>query len=264
MNFGKLLVAAWFAVMLTTAAVYPAPPGIMVPAYFAPSRAGTAGGYWDSLDYAAARVPLIAIMNPNSGPGTFRDGNYVRALASLHQAGGKVIGYVYSEYGGRALTNVEADIDAYLSFYTVDGFFIDEMADDENTNHLAYYGAIYRYIKAKARADGTRYSVTGNPGENTQEAYLAEPAADCLMVFENESTNYPGFVPADWEAKYPAQRFAHIAYHMNSAAMSNDVELAASRHAGWIYFSDDMYDRLPSYWTNEVQLCEQYRSGSGK
>jgi spherulation-specific family 4 protein len=152
------------------------------------------------------------------------------------------------------------DIDTYLSFYAVDGFFIDEMTDDKNTNHLAYYAAIYRYIKGA----GTRYRVTGNPGENTEQAYLAEPAADCLMVFENDSTNYPGFVPSDWEAKYPAQQFAHIAYHVNSAAMSNDVELAASRHAGWVYFTDHGYDALPSYWTNEVQLCQDYQHVSKK
>lgn len=260
MDFRKLFVAGSFALMLTTMAVYSAPPGIMVPAYFAPASRG----YWESLDYAAARVPLIAIMNPNNGPGSSQDLAYVKVLSNLHRAGGKVIGYVYSSYGGRALTNVEADVDAYLSFYAVDGFFIDEMTDDENTNHLAYYATIYRYIKTKARADGTRYSVTGNPGENTAQAYLAEPTADCLMVFENDSTNYPGFVPANWEAKYPAQRFAHIAYHVNSVAMSNDVALAASRQAGWIYLTDGMYDTLPSYWTNEVQLCQHCQGGSEK
>jgi hypothetical protein len=230
-------------------AIHSTPLGIMVPAYFDP----LSGGYWNSLDYAASRVPLMAIMNPNSGPGASQAQAYVTALANLHQAGGKIIGYVHTSYATRPLTNVVADIDAYLSFYAVDGFFIDEMADDQNSNHVAYYAAIYQYIKSK----GARYSVTGNPGENTQQDYLAKPTADCLVVFENDNTNYPGFHPSDWVTQYPVQQFAHITYDVtNSAAMSNDVELAAARHAGWIYFTDRTYAALPSYWTNEVQLCQ--------
>ncbi len=60
--------------------------GIMVPAYFSP------GSKWDAMDYAASRVPLIAIMNPNNGPGASKSTSYVTALANLHAAGGKVVG----------------------------------------------------------------------------------------------------------------------------------------------------------------------------
>jgi len=256
MNLGKQFVAA--AMAFLAFAIHAAPLGIMVPAYFDPAS----GGCWNSLDYAASRVPLIAIMNPNSGPGAYRDQAYVTMLANLHRAGGKVIGYVHTSYAARPLTIVEADIDTYLSFYAVDGFFIDEMTDDQNTNHLSYYAAIYRYIKAK----GDRYSVTGNPGANTQQDYLTKPAADCLVIFENDHTDYPGFHPSNWTTQYPAQQFVHIAYAVtNSAAMSNDVELAATRHPGWIYLTDrtlpNPYDALPSYWTNEVQLCQHaYKS----
>ena len=246
MNFRKSLVA--IAVMFATFVMHAASLGIMVPAYFDPSS-----GYWNPLDYAASRVPLIAIMNPYNGPGASRNQAYVAVLANLHQAGGKVIGYVYSSYASRSLTNVEADIDTYLSFYAVDGFFIDEMTNDQDTNHLAYYAALYSYIKAK----DARYSVTGNPGENTRQDYLTKPTVDCLMIFENDHTNYPGFHPSDWVAQYPAQQFVHIAYDVtNSAAMSNDVELVSTRHAGWIYLTEHGYATLPSYWTNEVQLCQ--------
>jgi Spherulation-specific family 4/Immunoglobulin I-set domain len=259
MHMGRWLVGTSLITMMTTFTMYSAPLGIMVPAYFYP----TSGGYWSALDFAASRVPLIAIMNPDSGPGASQDNTYVQALAKLHQSGGTVIGYIHTSYGTRPLADVESDVDLYLSFYAVDGFFVDEMANDENTNHLDYYAALYQYIKAR----NTNYIVAGNPGSNTQEDYLARPTVDSLMIFENDGTNYPGFMPSSWVAKYPAQQFVHLPYDVPAAAtMSNDVGLAVSRNAGWIYITDDTfpnpYDTLPSYWTNEVGLVQSFNSGS--
>ena len=255
---GRRSICLLLATMLTTLTTYSAPLGIMVPAYFYPSS----GGYWNSLNFAASRVPLVAIMNPDSGPGASQDSTYVQALAKLHQAGGKVIGYVYTTYGTRSLADVEADIDLYLSFYALDGFFIDEMTNDENTNHLNYYAAIYQYIKAQ----GTNYGVTGNPGSNTQEDYLTRPTDDSLMIFEDNGTNYGSFTPSSWVANYPAQQFVHLPYGVATATtMSNYVGLAVSRNAGWIYITDDTlpnpYDTLPSYWTNEVNLVQSFNGG---
>ena len=155
---------ALVVIALSISTVWSASLGIMVPAYFYPS----AGSDWNKLNSAAAHIPLIAIMNPASGPGKSRDKTYVRALSKLHHAGGKVIGYVHTSYGDRPLAEVENEIDRYRAFYAVDGFFIDEMTNDKNMNHLDYYAAIYKYVKAK----GANYTVTGNPGCNTTEDYM--------------------------------------------------------------------------------------------
>jgi hypothetical protein len=256
---GRCFVAAGLVAAASTLTTDASPLGIMVPAYFYPAT----GDYWNSLDAAASRVPLVAIMNPDSGPGTSQDGTYVQALANLHQAGGRVTAYVHTSYATRPLADVQNDIDLYLSFYAVDGFFVDEMTNDEDTNHLDYYAAIYQYIKTK----GTNYSVTGNPGSNTQEAYITRPTADRLMIFEDNGTNYPGFTPSSWVAKYPAAQFVHLPYAVATAAtMSNYVGLATSRNAGWIYTTDDTlpnpYDTLPSYWTNEMNLVQSFNGGS--
>ncbi len=64
-----------------------APIGIMVPAYFYP----VGNSYWDSMSNAATRVPLIAILNPDSGPGAAQDANYISAVANLHHAGGQYV-----------------------------------------------------------------------------------------------------------------------------------------------------------------------------
>src|SRR2546430_13151201 len=80
---------------------------LLVPAYFNPSS-----GYWDQLSYAARRVPLVAIANIFNGPGTDAAprADYVRAMQSVRDAGGQVIGYVYSQYGSRAADTVKADM----------------------------------------------------------------------------------------------------------------------------------------------------------
>lgn len=240
--------------MFITLTTRSAPLGIMVPAYFSP------GAKWNAMNYAASRIPLIAIMNPNSGPGSSQSSSYISALASLHAAGGTVIGYTHSSYGARALADVEADIDTYISWYAVDGFFIDEMANDANTADYNYYQTLYQYIKSK----GAQYSVTGNPGANTQQSYLSIPTVDCLMIFESNGSKYSSFTPSSWVYQYPPTQFVHLPYGVtNITTMSNYVGLAVSRNAGWIYISDStLYSVLPSYWTNEVNLVQSLNAAS--
>ena len=119
-----------------------APMGIVVPAYFYP------GSLWTSMNWAAGRVPLVAIMNPNSGPGAAQNPDYVAAVNALRASGGKVIGYVSTAYTARGTNVVMADIDRYFSWYAVDGIFLDEFTNDADTNHLNYYAALHQYIQA--------------------------------------------------------------------------------------------------------------------
>jgi len=131
------------------------------------------------------------------------------------------------------------------------------MTDDADTNHLNYYATLYQYIKSQ----NARFTVAGNPGTGTVEAYLGQPVTDLLMTFEDESTNYPGYVPSGWVTNHLARQFIHVAYGLtNATTMSNDVNLAITRNAGWIYFTaavlPNPYDTLPAYWTNEVSLVQ--------
>lgn len=228
--------------------------GIMVPAYFNPS---SHAAYWNELDFGASHVPLIAIMNPDSGPGTSLSTSYTNAIYQLHQAGGSVIGYVYTSQGSRALSAVETDINTYLSWYDVDGFFLDEMANDANTNHYNYYQSIYQYIKSK----GAQYTVTGNPGANTQQSYLSIPTVDMAMIFEGYSTDYATWSPSSWTTNYPPAQFINLPHDVTSASvMTNDVNLAVSRNAGWVFVTDSSYSDMPAYWTNEVNLVQSLNS----
>ena len=204
------------------------------------------------MNWAAGQVPLIAILNPNSGPDTSQDPQYVAAVNSLRAAGGKVVGYVSTSYASRSTNAVKTDIDRYYSFYAVDGIFLDEVTNDANTSHLNYYSALWQYIQTK----GTNVLVMGNPGINTQEAYVTRPCADLLVTFEVDN-GYSNYVADAWVTNHLARQFCHLPYAVASAAtMTNFVKLAVARNVGWLYVTDDgglnPWDTLPSYWTNEV------------
>src|SRR5438270_9908394 len=88
---------------------------VLVPAYFYPTW--WSGSPWDDLNAAAARIPVEAIMNPNSGPDTAANSDYRHAVDALQAAGGRVIGYVATGYGSRPAADVLADVASYLEWY---------------------------------------------------------------------------------------------------------------------------------------------------
>lgn len=223
---------------------------IVVPAYFFPSSGGSD---WDRLDTAAAQVPITAIMNPNSGPGTGVISNYTDVVGSLRQAGGTVIGYVASGFGNRPLNDVLADIDAYAAWYDIDGIFIDEMSNSGATATLDFYEAIYDHTKSV----DSDWQLMGNPGINTNEAYLTRPTADRLVVFETFGNQYPGHTPSAWNDNYESDTFVNLLHTQSDTQTALDyVDLAVSRNVGSVYFTDDVlgnpWDRLPTYWEEFV------------
>jgi hypothetical protein len=242
--------------LLSLGTLVAAPLGIMVPAYFYP------GALWNKLNVAAGRVPLTAIMNPNSGPraGYAADFvNYNQAILALQAAGGKVIGYVYTGYGNRPIAEVKADIDFYQDHFTrIDGFFLDEMTQTPNAAQLTYYRELYTYIGGKS----SLYRVTGNPGSYYGEIYLQQPhAVDTLVTYE-QPTGYSGAAPPSWVFHHLARNFSHIPYNVAaSATMEDYVRLAKSRNTGLVYVTDDVlnnpWDTLPTYWEREVQLVKE-------
>jgi hypothetical protein len=222
---------------------------IVVPAYFYPS----AGSPWGPMTAAADDVPITAIMNPGNGPGNFKDNNYVAVVNAFRTAGGRVLGYVYTSYGTRSLAAVTADIDRYKMWYGIDGIFVDEMANTGPAERLNYYKAIYDHAKTVDPA----WEVMGNPGTTTIEQYLTWPTADRLMVFENVSTQYPGYTPSAWNQKYDSSRFVHLVHtEPSGATMRTRLEQALDRGVGGIYVTDDVmnnpWNTLPTYWQAEV------------
>jgi hypothetical protein len=241
------------ALLLAAAAAAPVAQAeeLLVPAYFYPVASRKAN-WWGSLAATAPKAAITAILNPASGPGASVDPNYVTAISHLQTAGGKVIGYVSSSYANRSLSDVVADINKYVAFYPVQGFFIDEMTNDTDIAHVQFYQSVYNYIKGL----DPQYVVVGNPGTSTAEIYASLPVADKLVVFEGSAASYASYVPSAWQAPYGAARFAHIVYGASKSQMAKMMSGAAARGASNLFVTSDKlvnpYDTLPSYWSDEV------------
>ncbi len=100
--------------------------GLLVPAYIYPGSEGLKD--WDRLIAAADRVPIIAIVNRDSGPGKHVDQNLLAVLERARRSKLMMIGYVPLKYARRPVALVKADVDGWLSLYpgVLSGIFFDE------------------------------------------------------------------------------------------------------------------------------------------
>ena len=112
-------------VVAPTQSVHPMTHKIIAPTYFWPGATGVPDG-WSRVVLAATYISTV-LLNPDSGPGQQQVQAFVDVTQQSQAAGVKVLGYVDSAYGNRAVDDVLSEIDTYSAWYQVDGFFIDDM-----------------------------------------------------------------------------------------------------------------------------------------
>lgn len=202
---------------------------------------------------STANATNYAIINPNSGPGTVEDSAITSKVTAYHAAGGKILGYVSTSYAGsvntaRTVAAVKADIDTYISLYSIDGFFLDEFTSANTTDNVNYYSEIYSYIKGLGS-----YFVCGNVGTAPAEVYASTPLADNLIVFEGTPSSLANFAMPTWTDKYADSTFGWIVTGVSSANdASAIVTRARNENAYYVFVTDDVapnpYDTTPPYW----------------
>jgi hypothetical protein len=208
--------------------------GLLVPLYVYPAH-----GSWQPLiaaKQASPEVPVLAIVNPASGPGKRTDPNYVNGISALRAVSVLTLGYVPTLYGKRSYEEVTNDIDAYSKLYgrTFDGIFIDEMAKTD----VVYYKNIKSYAKQK---DFSR--VIGNPGTDIPEGYIGE-AADVFVIYENAGNPSITFLDG-WHSAYAKQTWGFIAHHV--PALDVSLIARAKDQVGLLYLTDANYHAFPPY-----------------
>jgi len=229
----------------TTAATTPV-TGTIVPLYTPPTD-----GSWNvvaAAKLAHPRVPVVAAVNPASGPGPSPDPGYTDGIAMLQAAGVKVIGYVHTSYGARPTPEVMGEIDRWKVFYPqIQGIFFDEQANQPGQEQY------YRDLSQHAKAQGFAFTV-GNPGSDSGESYVG--ALDTSLIYENS-----GVPPIDllggWHDNHPREGFGVIPY---ATGLDHAFVKAAKAHVGWIYLNSDNlpnpWDTVPNYFSNLLSDLE--------
>jgi Spherulation-specific family 4 len=237
---------------------------ILLPLYIYPNWYDKSKYAWKQVITAAKKVPIVAIINPNSGPNNAPpNADYQQGIKDLRQAGVQIIGYVPSNYAKRDLQAIKADIDLYTKYFQVDGIFIDEAAS--SIDKSKYYRQIYQYIKSTS----AKYNVVINPGVNLAASYVDQQVADTIVTFENYHKNWHNYQPIGLNKQYSPQNFAALVHTTaDRKLMKSTLDRAVKNRFGYIYITDDStntlnknpWDTLPQYWQAEVNYIQQLNS----
>jgi hypothetical protein len=173
-------------------------------------------------------VPIIVVVNPSSGPGSTVDSNYTGVVEAITDAGCISVGYVLTDRSTRAMSDAQADIVAYHSFYPrIDGIFFDQMA--YTAGGEGYYSALTAFAK------GMGFTLTiGNPGTDTLPSYFG--TVDILTIYEGAGVPSVSSL-GGWHAAHPASSFGLFAYSVPS--LDGTFVSQAKRQIGYIYLTDD-------------------------
>jgi len=196
-------------------------------------------------------VPTVAIINPNSGPGSGPDSTFSSYMPKLHNAGVEMVGYVHTSYGARAISDVKKEIDVYAQqFPLVVGIFLDEVSASKS--QLSYYQELYSYIMGMP---GWKYDIL-NPGAVPDAGYVN--AATQIVTYESSTSGFANSQNPSYATCETKDKFAMITYGGSSSTMQSAISAAKSKgYYGWVYVTDTgatgaTYNSLPSFYTAEA------------
>jgi hypothetical protein len=225
--------------------------GALVPAYFGPEGSPDP---WHTM-CADMKAGSTAIVNPDNGPIKREAKVYLEAMSYCRETDHKVIGYVYTRYGRRSIKAVEKAIGDYYSWYpTIEGIFLDEMAERPSTKVETYYATLERYVHEKGGV------VVGNPGDTASTAWQLNDV-DEVVTFEGSAAEFATYEPASWVLQAKPDQIADIVFAAtDTAQMEAACEKAEEGNAGSVYVTNlpekpNPYEMLPSYWSTEAERC---------
>ncbi|GGY52443.1 spherulation-specific family 4 protein [Streptomyces djakartensis] len=144
---------------------------LLVPYYEHPS---VRPAEWDAIVAAAPRLYGV-VLNPAGGPGDRPDGAFAEVAARLRSAGGRILGYVDTDHGRRATTDVVRDLTRHRDWYGTDGAFLDQVPSGRES--FEYYQRLA--VAAWGVGCGT---LVLNHGTAPHPCYAR--VADVLVTFE--------------------------------------------------------------------------------
>jgi Spherulation-specific family 4 len=216
--------------------------GMVAPLYADPAPDSPFSAQWAGLimaKLANPSVPVVAIVDPDNGPGTAEDENFAVGIDALHQAGIAVLGYVDTSYGRVPLSEIENETSSYRSWYHVDGIFFDDM------NGSSAADAYYANATLEVHSMGLNYTMA-NAGASvtTPSRYLAD------SIVEYEHSGLPDVLTTT-----NATAGAMIAYSVAQLPPASWFAALHGHGIDWVWVTDqsNSYVTLPTYLGQEMQ-----------
>jgi hypothetical protein len=178
-------------------------------------------------------------------------------MNKLSSAGVEMIGYVYTSYGARAISDVQKDIDTYASKYPgVTGIFFDEASD--SSSEISFYTQAYNYVMSK----GFKHSIL-NPGVQPDQGYTS--ISTSIVVFEDAGSKVSSLSFSSWVTCAPTSaaktgykyKFSGIAHSTASGSASSIISSFKTKGIGMVYVTDGAagcctYNDLVTYYSTEA------------
>lgn len=223
---------------------------LLVPAYFYPAGEGLQE--WERLIESSTTAPIVAIVNPGSGPGKRVDRNYTRVFDLAKDRPITLVGYVTLSYAQRPLSTVKADIDSWLYFYPqIRGIFFDEQPSGDE--QVSFANECFAYAK-KTIKDAL---IVSNPGTVCAPGYATGVPGTVICLFEHHR-GFDKYQPPAWSQPLASSQFAVLLYGVASESeMQKALDAAVRKRTGYLYITDSPasmpWGRLPHYWQQELE-----------
>lgn len=232
-------------------------PFVLIPLYIYPLEKA-----WEPLFQIAEANPevqLIAIINPNSGPGQtpLPDASYVAALRRMREFPNiYTLGYVHCSYGHRPIDAIKAEIDVYRGWngcLELGGIFFDETPS--NAHYVQFMASLADHTKSTWQQElGTNGMVIYNPGVVVGHQYFEHP--DYVVVFEQSHDHWDRFfVQQGLQHASVKARSKSVAIIHSSLAKGSRVEALTRQIRSFgvtgIYVTDEQaggYTKWPAAW----------------
>ncbi len=244
--------------------------GIIEPIYTVP------GSTWNNMISAHQTYPSVpyeVIINPNSGPGGSFSQTFANGIQNLNNNGLTVLGYVYTSYCQRPLSEAESDINLYAEWYKsygLTGIFFDEMAYptdnvspcDAGVTAMDYYNTLTDYA---VNIEGFHFTV-GNPGDDVNSSYMN--TVGTINIFENNflpssngtlaGSDYSSQCQTQgnngWHLCFAKSNFSFISNGISSSQFPSTGKIQGwSNYVGFMFITSDLYYQVvPSYLDQEV------------
>lgn len=247
--------------------------GVLIPAYVYPNNPYSDPTYQAFLQLIRQyhnQVPVIAVLNPGTGPGTVWDGNIAAAIRMLQSAGASVIGYVSTAYGVRDPNLVRADVATWGTLYSttpIDGIFYDEMPYDPGTGNAMV--TLYQNYYYTAKSAGYNI-VVGNPGTNQQGVWYAAdpPTADIIVTWETAAYPVESDLQGNFVGGHSDYSWKRNSVLIHSQTFNSLAFQMMKKYAKWLWVTDDLlspnpWDTFPTYMASIFAACVA-SPGSGR